>query len=216
MKTRMFLGLLIAALTLSPMAYAVDTCQYTAAAPNNAAGGNNAPVSMSCSGTGLRVDASGSSAPLPAGAATSANQTNVQSAPGASAGTAIGVQGVSGGVPVPISGSVTGSISPPAVATTTLLNAATTTGAGSSFSIPNGGRASFEAIGNASVTSATINIEVSNVFGCASGFVVWQTITLTGASDSYGTSFTAPWLCVRGNVTAISGASANVTLYMGS
>lgn len=106
MKTRMFLGLLLAALTLSPMAYAVDTCQYTAAPPNNAAGGNNAPVSMSCSGTGLRVDTSGSSAPLPTGAATSANQTNVQSAPGASAGTAIGVQGVAGGVPVPISGTV--------------------------------------------------------------------------------------------------------------
>lgn len=41
------------------------------------------------------------------GAATAANQTNVQSAPGSSASTAMGVQGVTGGVPLSITGTVT-------------------------------------------------------------------------------------------------------------
>jgi hypothetical protein len=40
--------------------------------------------------------------PLPTGAASAANQTNVQSAAGTSAGTALGVQGVTGGVAVTV------------------------------------------------------------------------------------------------------------------
>lgn len=44
-----------------------------------------------------------SALPLPAGAASAANQTAVQAAPGSSSSTAVGVQGVSGGVAVPVS-----------------------------------------------------------------------------------------------------------------
>ena len=47
-----------------------------------------------------------SSSALPAGAATSANQTNVQSAAGVSAATATAVQGVAGGVPQNVTGAV--------------------------------------------------------------------------------------------------------------
>lgn len=45
--------------------------------------------------------------PLPAGAATDANLTNVQSAPGSAAAKAITVQGSASGTPIPVSGSFT-------------------------------------------------------------------------------------------------------------
>lgn len=49
---------------------------------------------------------SAASLPLPSGAATSANQTSVESAPGTPQTTALTVQGNASGVPVPVSGSV--------------------------------------------------------------------------------------------------------------
>lgn len=50
---------------------------------------------------------SASALPLPSGAATAGNQTNVQSAPGSSASTALTVQGSASGVAIPVSGAVT-------------------------------------------------------------------------------------------------------------
>ena len=54
---------------------------------------------------------SATSLPLPTGAATAANQTSIQSAPGTSAATAVTVQGSASGVAIPISGTVTATIS---------------------------------------------------------------------------------------------------------
>ena len=48
----------------------------------------------------------GSALPLPTGASSAANQTNVQSAPGTPQTTANTVQGNAGGVPIPVSGSI--------------------------------------------------------------------------------------------------------------
>lgn len=50
---------------------------------------------------------SAASLPLPTGASSGANQTNVQSAPGTPQTTAVTIQGNASGVPVPISGTVT-------------------------------------------------------------------------------------------------------------
>lgn len=55
---------------------------------------------------------------LPAGAATAANQTSVESAPGTSAGVALTVQGVVNGVPQPIQGGNTTAVKTDASATT--------------------------------------------------------------------------------------------------
>ena len=61
---------------------------------------SNFPATQAISATSL---------PLPTGAATSSNQTNVQSSPGTSASTALTIQGSASGVPIPISGSITAS-----------------------------------------------------------------------------------------------------------
>jgi len=70
----------------------------------------SAPVVIASDQSALTVSAA--SLPLPTGASTAANQTNVQSAPGASAATAITVQGSASGVAVPVNGSVTVSGTP--------------------------------------------------------------------------------------------------------
>jgi hypothetical protein len=79
-------------------------------------GGNLAGINgkLTASGNGLKVDASATtqpvsaaSLPLPSGAATAANQTNVQASAGSSSASALGVQGVSGGLAVPVTGTVT-------------------------------------------------------------------------------------------------------------
>ncbi|MGX7706324.1 hypothetical protein [Methylobacterium sp. Gmos1] len=62
-------------------------------------GGNTSAVKTDGSGTTQPVSAA--SLPLPTGAATSAAQTNVQSSPGTSAGTALTIQGATAGVAVP-------------------------------------------------------------------------------------------------------------------
>lgn len=53
------------------------------------------------------VPVSAASLPLPSGAATSANQSSVQSAPGTPQTTANTIQGNASGIPVPVSGTVT-------------------------------------------------------------------------------------------------------------
>jgi hypothetical protein len=68
----------------------------------NVQGGNS--VAVKTDGSGVTQPISAASLPLPTGASTAANQTAVQAAPGVSASTAVGVQGVSGGLAVPVTG----------------------------------------------------------------------------------------------------------------
>ena len=98
----------------------------------------------------------------------------------------------------------------------TLLNAATATGAGRSKRPKASEKRCFQAVENGSsgAFSATVTVEVSND---GTNFDTLGTITLSGtATTADSDSFTsdAPWLYVRGNVTAISGTGANVTLKM--
>ncbi len=95
---------------------------------------------------------------------------------------------------------------------TKILDAATVTGAGLTINT-NASRRAIQAIvaGTGSV-SATVLIEVSLD---NSTWMTLSTITLTGTtSASDGTAVDAPWLCMRANVSAVSGTGAAVTVYM--
>ena len=71
--------------------------------------GTNAIGSVSVSNFPATQPVSAVSLPLPTGASTAALQSNVQSAVGTSATTAITIQGSASGTPIPVSGSVTAS-----------------------------------------------------------------------------------------------------------
>lgn len=75
----------------------------------------------------------------------------------------------------------------------------------------------FQASGTTSsgTGSVTVNVEVSNDL---SNWIVLGTISLSLSTTSATDGFTAegPWTWVRGNVTAISGTGAAVTLNMGA
>jgi len=97
-----------------------------------------------------------------------------------------------------------------------LLESVTATGPGVSVENPGGGKATFQATGATSsgAGAATIAIEVSN------DRINWLThdtltIALSTTSASAGIEMDAPWAYVRGNVTAISGTGAAVSLTMG-
>lgn len=104
------------------------------------------------------------------------------------------------------------------IGATTLLNGVTATGAGGSFEIDRRIKESAKATYQATVTgtgavSATVKVQVSND---DSNWIDLGTITLSGTtSDTDGFSSDAPWAYRRGNVTAISGTGAAVTLAMG-
>ena len=99
-----------------------------------------------------------------------------------------------------------------------LLNAAIATGAGESLEPLQGPLLdrTFQATGQTSsgAGSVTVDVEVSDD---KANWIVQRTITLTLSSavstDGYTTR--APWKYVRGNVTAISGTGAAVTLWIG-
>lgn len=97
----------------------------------------------------------------------------------------------------------------------TLLDNVTATGAGAYFK-PFGVKRSFQAEGETSsgAGSATVDVEVSN--DCVN-YVTAGTITLTLSTTTSDDGFVtdAAWVCVRGNVTAISGTGASVSLVMG-
>lgn len=100
-------------------------------------------------------------------------------------------------------------------AVTTLLSAVTATGAGTTTNML-GGRCSFQAVANGTsgAFSATVVVQVSND---NTNWETLGTISLAGTAttaDSDGFASDAPWAYVRGNVTAISGTDANVTLTM--
>jgi len=97
-----------------------------------------------------------------------------------------------------------------------ILNAVTSTGAGGSRPLP-ALYSTYQAIANGTsgAFSATVKVQVSN------DDTNWEdaiTFSLSGTAttaDSDGANISAPWAYVRGNVTAISGTGANVTLIMG-
>lgn len=103
-----------------------------------------------------------------------------------------------------------------AVAVTTLLSAVTSTGAGTASS-PDSHSRTFQATGTTSAGSgaATVKVQVSND---NSNWIDLGTITLVlgTSATSDGFSSDAAWKYVRGNVTAISGTNATVSLYMGA
>ena len=98
-------------------------------------------------------------------------------------------------------------------AVTTLLNAVTATGAGASVQSRSKNRTFQATVAGTGAVSATVKVQVSN------DNVNWidlGTITLSGTTSATdGFASNAPWAYVRGNVTAISGTGAAVTLAMG-
>jgi hypothetical protein len=102
-----------------------------------------------------------------------------------------------------------------------LLNAATTTGAGTAWherdTIPKYtyGYRSFQAIGNtsASTGAATVVIQVSND---GTNYITLGTITLslTTSASSDGFAAANSWEYYRANLTAVSGTNATVTVTM--
>ncbi len=99
--------------------------------------------------------------------------------------------------------------------TVLLLDAKTTTGAGSTFPFPSG-RATLQAVGSvsASTGSVAVDIQVSNdgVNWLTLGTI---TLSLTTSESSDGFAADAPWSFVRANVTSISGTDAEVSVFMG-
>lgn len=97
-----------------------------------------------------------------------------------------------------------------------LLNAVTSAGAGSSFKLP-ALYSTYQCVANGTsgAFSATVLVQVSND---GTNWETAITFTMSGTAttaDTAGDVISAPWKYVRGNVTAISGTGANVTLYMG-
>lgn len=96
----------------------------------------------------------------------------------------------------------------------TLLNGVTATGAGSGYRVIGKDR-TFQANGTttAGAGSATVKVQVSNnnVDWIDAGTI---TLTLATTSSSDGFASDAAWAHVRGNVTAISGTGASITLTM--
>ena len=106
-----------------------------------------------------------------------------------------------------------------AITTSKLLDAKTDTGAGDAkeFLKKEGSAGTFQAIANGAsgVFSATVLVQVSND---QENWETGITFSLSGTAttaDTAGNNINAPWKYVRGNVTAISGTGANVTLTMG-
>lgn len=99
-----------------------------------------------------------------------------------------------------------------------LLSAVTATGAGVGNK-PFTSLRTFHGKGTTSsgTGAATIVVQVSNT-DVNVDYITLGTITLTLSTTSTSDGFTsdAPWAYVRGNVTAISGTGAAVTLTMGS
>jgi hypothetical protein len=96
----------------------------------------------------------------------------------------------------------------------TLLSSVTVTGAAAGIGPSETPAKTFQAIlTGVGAISATVNVEVSSD---GVNFLVMGTITLSGTTivtDGFASS--AQWLYMRGNVTAIAGTSAALTLLTG-
>ncbi len=99
----------------------------------------------------------------------------------------------------------------------TLMNAVTVTGASPGYKKPNP-KFSMQAKGatTAGVGAATILVQVSNT-DINADYITLGTISLTLGTVSTSDGFVSDsaWTYIRGNVTAISGTGAAVTLTMG-
>lgn len=102
-----------------------------------------------------------------------------------------------------------------------IVDAQTTTGAGPKHH-GNGVNRTFQAVGRttAGAGSVTIKVQATDVFNPTVdgqwidlGTITLGALTTTDTSDGFATE--APWLWVRGNVTAIAGTGASVDLWMG-
>ena len=101
--------------------------------------------------------------------------------------------------------------------TKTLLSGVIATGAGTAEKVDQRAR-TLQATGatSAGAGAATLAIEVSNT-GADNTWLTYDTISLTLSATpaTAGVEMDAPWSFVRGNVTAISGTDAAVSLFMG-
>lgn len=98
--------------------------------------------------------------------------------------------------------------------TKVLLSGVLVTGAGSTYGGPRGANTYQATVAGAGAVTATVVVEVSND---GSNWLTLGTITLSGttsASDGFAVGAGALWEFSRGNVTAISGTGAAVTLTM--
>lgn len=106
-----------------------------------------------------------------------------------------------------------------AITTKTLLDGVTATGAGgpAEFSKKEGPEAVFQCIANGTsgAFSATVNVEVSNDNTNWETAITFSMSGTATTADTAGDNIAAPWKYIRGNVTAISGTGANVTLTTG-
>lgn len=103
-----------------------------------------------------------------------------------------------------------------ASAQSSMLSAATGTGAGSAVTPTYQGVKTFQAVGSTSAGAGSVSVAVQcSVDG--TNWVTLGTITLTLSSTASSDAFTSNDRCrqVRGNVTAISGTGAAVSLFMG-
>lgn len=104
-----------------------------------------------------------------------------------------------------------------AIPTVALLTAATATGAGEAHQPLHASRRAFQLAGSTTsgIGSATAVVEVS-LDGINYLTLGTMTIALSITVSTDGFTSDAPWRYVRGNVTAISGTGASVTLTMGA
>lgn len=102
----------------------------------------------------------------------------------------------------------------PAVAT--IVDAATSTGLGSSFQ-PWGKKRVFQVIGSVSSGSGSSDIDIEGSLD-GNNWVKLNTFNLTLSTTVVTEKYVTdePWKYIRGNVTAISGTGASVSLFLGN
>jgi len=152
-------------------------------------------------GTGSTFPISASSLPLPTGAATAANQTNVESAPGTPQTTALTIQGNASGVSVPITGNLP---SPDVTSTGNTINAATPN-ATYSIALSNARAHTKFSIVGLTASGATLTVEQS-----VDGGTTW---VASPQSSSAGISTT---MTADGIYSVDTSASTNVRLRVSS
>jgi hypothetical protein len=103
-----------------------------------------------------------------------------------------------------------------ASAQTTMLSAVTVTGAGSSVLPPYSGTKQFQAVGATTAGAGSVSVAVQCSLD-GTNYDTIGTITLTLSTTPASNNFNSNDRCrlVRGNVTAISGTGASVSLYLG-
>ena len=154
--------------------------------------GANAIGSVSVSNFPATQPISAAALPLPTGASTDAHLTNVQSAPGTSATTAITIQGSASGVAIPITGSIT--------ASNPSIGANNTTAPTSSTSIGwSDGTGKLQVVSSSNPLPITGSISASNPSVGSTGSAIPSSATLIGGSD--GTNLRAAKVSASGLVS---------------